>query len=201
MKRATALAMLAVLSLVAAGCGGGGEDNGNQVQVVLDQEFDPTGVVNLLVFAVPVDDTDYAQTFTASVDGILDAIALYLGEFQAPDQPDFVVGIWPTDANGVPEENVAQPMGMATVLGADAASNPSAFHRIDFRSQDIPIEAGETYAIVVQRDPDRTATFWTAGEETDGEMWNRIDVVNGGLWSAISTVTLGFRTFVELSAP
>lgn len=135
-----------LLSGLGTACGGGGGGGGDPApQPVLDQSFTPGDFSTSAGVSYA---TAWAQTVVPAVSGTLDSVDLLL----VAQGPDDVIRVDVRGVSGSPLSDDGSVLGSVIVAAADLPFVDNlVLSTFDFRSQGIPVVAGQTLAIVVTK--------------------------------------------------
>jgi hypothetical protein len=195
--RLVGLALVLILALSVA-CGSD-ETTAPAVRTpTLDQVFEP-GAANAIVGFATVG--AWAQTFTVGLTGTLSSVDLILSS--GPTADDVIrVDIRGTTA-GNPNLDDGAVLGSRLVSGLGLPeNNSSAFVRVDFSAQNIPVIAGQRLAIVLMRvvGTGGSDVLWITENQPEDYLGGNGVQRNGGTGAAWTPLVSDFyfRTHVQL---
>ena len=172
---------------------------------VLDQSFEPDPSDGFVIGEVknsPVRELRSAQSFTVEQDGFLCEIEIPVASVAADAGP-LIIEIQPTN-NDVPDGTV---LASVSIERADIEETYN-YINIDLSEFDIAVSSGDVLAIVLRADllPEGAPQIWYAwmgesGVDATYPGGIALGLLASGEWFRVTTVDLGFRTYVAGPTP
>lgn len=175
---------------------------------VLDQVYDPSALTTYDLggpFGTASYHTDWAQTFTVGVTGMLGLVSFYIERNASSTPDDLVVDVRGT-TGGLPGSNAAVLVS-THVAPASVSTTQFSFVTFDFSATPVPVVAGQVLAIVLGVPGSIGGYSWLGTHSTPspyaaGGAYARTVVgASAGNWgnTSFETTDFGFKTYVSAS--
>lgn len=171
---------------------------------VLDQAFEPDLSDGFVIAEIENNsriELSGGQSFTVGVGGILSCVEVMVQNIN-PVAGRLVLEIQNVDGD-LPNGEI---LATASMAQSEVPNDEPTFVNFDISAAELPVLAGDVYAIVVSSEA-RTGgipvdyrwagEFGSNGRYSGGIASSR----NNGVWTGVSSVDLGFRTYVEPTTP